>query len=61
MIRAFLNARPALTIKSSSWAVSVTLHLLAIFAVLNFPAPASTVEISVEEELIAADNVEVCV
>ena len=38
--------RPALTIKSSSWAVSVTLHLLAIFAVLNFPAPASTVEIS---------------
>jgi len=46
MIRAFLNARPALTIKSSSWAVSVTLHLLAIFAVLNFPAPASTVEIS---------------
>jgi len=46
MIRAFLNARPALTIKSSSLAVSVTLHLLAIFAVLNFPAPASTVEIS---------------
>ena len=46
MIRTFLNARPALTIKSSSWAVSVTLHLLAIFAVLNFPAPASTVEIS---------------
>ena len=46
MIRAFLNTRPALTIKSSSWAVSVTLHLLAIFAVLNFPAPASTVEIS---------------
>ena len=46
MIRAFLNARPALTIKSSSWAASVTLHLLAIFAVLNFPAPASTVEIS---------------
>ena len=46
MIRAFLNARLALTIKSSSWAVSVTLHLLAIFAVLNFPAPASTVEIS---------------
>ncbi|MDB3897038.1 hypothetical protein N9361_07015 [Alphaproteobacteria bacterium] len=46
MIRAFLNTRPALTIKSSSWAASVTLHLLAIFAVLNFPAPASTVEIS---------------
>ena len=46
MIRAFLNKRPALTIKSSSWAASVTLHLLAIFAVLNFPAPASTVEIS---------------
>ncbi|MDA8535953.1 hypothetical protein N9L23_01115 [Alphaproteobacteria bacterium] len=46
MIRTFLNAKPALTIKSSSWAVSVTLHLLAIFAVLNFPAPASTVEIS---------------